>query len=260
MRPIIFIIGLCTIIASCSASNYWIEHQNRLLRELGVGTTVLTAYNSTFSAVASLDQEDNRGLRGMTYKDEQPPVDNPSSLVGKRIGFVASHCFEEVELTFPWIYFASRGATVEIITPWWVPGYIVACEFVRATTWAKSDRNFKDALVVQYDALVVPGGVWSSTVVRNDEDAIRLIRHQFNSGRLVATVCSGSTVLIDAQLARGTTLTGSPAIKQDLINSGAIYLDQPVVQNGTNLLTGRSPQNDDNLLFTLAIDKYLTAL
>lgn len=61
------------------------------------------------------DQEDERGLRGMTYKDEQPPVNDPRSLAGKRIGFVASHCFEEVELTFPWIYFASRGATVVCI-------------------------------------------------------------------------------------------------------------------------------------------------
>ena len=67
-------------------------------------------------------------------------------------------------------------------------------------------------------------------------------------------------MLIEAQLARGTPLTGSPAIKQDLINSGALYLDQAVVLNGTNLITGRSPQNDDNLLFTLAIDKYLNAL
>ncbi len=28
------------------------------------------------------DQEDQRGLRGMKYKDDQPPVDNPQSLAG----------------------------------------------------------------------------------------------------------------------------------------------------------------------------------
>jgi hypothetical protein len=47
--------------------------------------------------------------------------------------------------------------------------YSLGLIYDRILTAAKSDRNFKDALVVQYDALVVPGGVWSSTVVRNDE-------------------------------------------------------------------------------------------
>jgi len=101
------------------------------------------------------------------------------------------------------------------------------------------------------------GGVWSSTVVRNDGDAMDLIKKQYKSGKLLATVCSGSTVLINAKIiSPRLTVTGSPSIAIDLENAGATYLDQPVVRVN-NLITGRSPGGEDNLLFTTAIAKAL---
>lgn len=102
------------------------------------------------------------------------------------------------------------------------------------------------------------GGVWSSTVVRNDGDAIALIQNQVRSGRLLATVCSGSTVLINAKLiSRGMKLTGSPSIRIDLENAGGTYLDVPVVKSTANIITGRSPGGQNNLLFTEEIANYL---
>ena len=84
-----------------------------------------------------------------------------------------------------------------------------------------------------------------------------LIKKQYKSGKLLATVCSGSTVLINSKIiTRGMTVTGSPSIAIDLTNAGATYLDQPVVRVN-NLITGRSPGGEDNLLFTTAIAKAL---
>lgn len=84
-----------------------------------------------------------------------------------------------------------------------------------------------------------------------------LIRKQYNSGKILATVCSGSTVLVNSKIiTKGLTVTGSPSIAIDLQNAGATYLDQPVVRV-KNLITGRSPGGDDNLLFTTAIAKAL---
>nr|CAG4716087.1 unnamed protein product [Naegleria fowleri] len=222
-------------------------------------TTMAQNIDQLFPEVASLKEEDEMDLRGMKYNETQPPVKNPNEFSGLRVGLIASHCFEECELTFPYIYFARRNATVDIIGPWWTKdSKIVACEFVRATRWARRNYDFKQALNNKYDALIVVGGVWSSTVVRNDGDAIALIQNQVRSGRLLATVCSGSTVLINAKLiSRGMKLTGSPSIRIDLENAGGTYLDVPVVKSTANIITGRSPGGQNNLLFTEEIANYL---
>jgi protease I len=213
------------------------------------------ASQSRWYDVKSLEEEDAAGLRGMKYNETQPHVESKTSLKGKRIGIIASHCFEEVEVTYPYIYLTNRGAQVEILGPWWVTDRkIAACEFVRVTKFVPMDLSFTDAVKknVTYDLLVVAGGVWSSTVVRNDGDAITLIQNQYNSGRLLSTLCSGTTVLINAGLAKNKNLTGSPAIAIDLKNAGANYLDQPAVRHG-NLITGRSPQGNDTLVFSEAL-------
>ncbi|KAL9644554.1 hypothetical protein ABK040_009418 [Willaertia magna] len=226
-----------------------------------VGAIYAQNINDLFPEVKSLKEEDEMDLRGMAYNETQPPVNNPNQFRGYRIGLLASHCFEECELTFPYIYFARRGAQVDVIGPWWTKdNKIAACEFVRVTRWAKRNLDFKQAQNIKYDALIVVGGVWSSTVVRNDGDAIQLLKNQYQNGRLVATVCSGSTVLINANLITPRMpLTGSPSIAIDLSNAGGNYLDVPTVRH-QNIITGRSPQGNDSLLFCQAIDKYLTEM
>jgi putative intracellular protease/amidase len=67
---------------------------------------------------------------------------------------------------------------------------------VRAHKWANVSMNFQQGLAVEWDVVIVPGGVWSSTVVRNDADAINLVLQQYKSGRLLAAVCSGTTALV----------------------------------------------------------------
>jgi protease I len=215
------------------------------------------------------EDEDQNGLRGLSYNHTQPPLDDPHLFSGFNIALLASHCFEEVELTYPWIYFTNRSAKVDIITPSWVPGKIAACEYARATLWgnfylfikieAKSSFSFGEALHIKYDAIIIIGGVWSSTVVRNDPDAISLIRTQYSSGRIVAAVCSGTTALINAGLTTGLNMTGSPSIQIDLINSGATYHDVPTVTQGT-IVTGRSPQHNDSLEFVEAVASALLGL
>eukprot|EP01117_Protostelium_nocturnum_P007902 TRINITY_DN2821_c0_g1_i3.p1 TRINITY_DN2821_c0_g1~~TRINITY_DN2821_c0_g1_i3.p1 ORF type:complete len:260 (-),score=77.30 TRINITY_DN2821_c0_g1_i3:33-812(-) len=249
---------LLSIVGSCSAfdSKYWKEQQDQLFGSLGIRSDAPSS--QVFSPVLSLSEEDTNGLDGMHYNETQPTVKDKKEFVGKKIGFVASHCYEEIELVYGYLYFLRRGATVEIITPSWVPGKIVSCKFVRASLWTKSSRNFDQALNEKYDALLVPGGVWSSTVVRTDSSALKLIQQQKSSKRLLATVCSGTTVLINAGLTKGVPLTGSPSIRIDLENAGGNYKDQPVVSIG-NLITGRSPQGRDNELWIQEIANWLNA-
>jgi putative intracellular protease/amidase len=210
-------------------------------------------------AVQSLGQLDQRGLNGQQYNETLPRIPSPTEFSGKRIGFVVAPCFEEIELTLPLQFFALGGAEVHVIAPWWVSERQVnSCEYVRAKSFFTISFNFTAAQTLEWHALIVPGGQWSSAVVRSDGDAQKLIRQQYkNPNHLLATVCSGSTVLIDAKFSKSLKVTGSPANRVDLQNYGFDYQDVPVVRSASNLITGRSPQQQDNQLFTLAIADWL---
>jgi protease I len=60
----------------------------------------------------------------------------------------------------------------------------------------------------------------------------------------IAAVCHGPSLLIEADLVRDRTLTSWPSIKQDLINAGARWVDERVVEDA-NLITSRNPQDLD---------------
>jgi protease I len=60
--------------------------------------------------------------------------------------------------------------------------------------------------------------------------------------KLVAAICHGPWLLISAELTKGKKMTCFFSIKDDLINSGAIYHDNTVVVDG-NLVTSRKPED-----------------
>eukprot|EP00179_Madagascaria_erythrocladioides_P006506 CAMPEP_0198311026 /NCGR_PEP_ID=MMETSP1450-20131203/2886_1 /TAXON_ID=753684 ORGANISM="Madagascaria erythrocladiodes, Strain CCMP3234" /NCGR_SAMPLE_ID=MMETSP1450 /ASSEMBLY_ACC=CAM_ASM_001115 /LENGTH=265 /DNA_ID=CAMNT_0044013881 /DNA_START=43 /DNA_END=837 /DNA_ORIENTATION=+ len=206
-------------------------------------------------------EADAKGLLGMKYNETVPRFDD--SLVGKRVLFAVAHCFEHPELTVAAATFLRAGANVTVAAPGWIigetGGVVASCHYARAFSWFTAHMSFEQALEHSWDAVVVPGGQWSSGVVRSDPHAQQIFRRQVSTqGALMAPVCSGSTVLIDIGESSGRKLTGSPANRVDLINSGALYQDEAVVYNDADqVLTGRSPQNHDTQLFTLAIAAWL---
>ena len=72
--------------------------------------------------------------------------------------------------------------------------------------------------------------------------AVQFVRAFFESGKPVAAICHGPWTLIDAGVARGRTLTSWPSLKTDLINAGAMWVDQEVcVDHG--LVSSRKPDD-----------------
>ncbi|WP_440995123.1 DJ-1/PfpI family protein [Arhodomonas sp. SL1] len=57
---------------------------------------------------------------------------------------------------------------------------------------------------------------------------------------MVAAICHAPWVLISARVILGRRVTGFWSIRDDLINAGADYQDNPVVMDG-NLVTSRHP-------------------
>lgn len=92
----------------------------------------------------------------------------------------------------------------------------------------------------KFDALFIPGGLGNPDALRIVPAAVDLVRAFVESGKLVASICHGPWMLIEAGVVKGRSLTGWKSVRTDLTNAGATVFDQPVVRDG-NLLTSRMP-------------------
>lgn len=193
---------------------------------------------------------------GIESTAKQPPVEDPNLFKGKHVAILASHGVEESEITYPYEFLIRRGATVDILVPEWTKEGVVASKFLYPTLFVKASGTFQEGLENDYDLMILTGGAWNAQVVRSDGQALELVSKHFQSGRALAAICAGSSVLINVGIAKGRTLTGSPVLRTDLENSGAHYIDRAKVISG-NLLTSRSP--DDLPEFVEGLRQLLTA-
>ena len=90
-----------------------------------------------------------------------------------------------------------------------------------------------------FHGLLIPGG-WMPDKLRRHPKVLSLTREFANTGKLVAAICHGGWIPISAGVYRGVRVTGSPGIKDDLVNSGAIWEDTPVVVD-RHFVSSRKP-------------------
>jgi protease I len=74
------------------------------------------------------------------------------------------------------------------------------------------------------------------------QSAVRFARDLFAASKLVAAICHGLWLLVEADVVRGRTLTSYPSLKTDLRNAGGTWVDQEVVTD-RGLVTSRNPQD-----------------
>ena len=89
--------------------------------------------------------------------------------------------------------------------------------------------------------VVIPGG-WAPDRLRQDEGVLTLVRGVYERKRVVAAICHAGWVLASAGIVKGRRVTAFRAIKDDLVNAGADFVDQEVVRDG-NLITSRKPDD-----------------
>ena len=119
-----------------------------------------------------------------------------------------------------------------------------------------ADLFAKDADIVSYDALVLPGGTVNSDTLRHNDVAKQLIKDFYATNKPLAAICHAAWALIDTGIAKGKTLTAYQSVKTDLVNAGATFVDESVQVDG-QIITSRNPNDIDD--FVDAIDKALTA-
>ncbi|HUP79041.1 MAG TPA: type 1 glutamine amidotransferase domain-containing protein [Pirellula sp.] len=177
---------------------------------------------------------------------------NTLSLYGKKIAFLATDGFEQVELTEPWNALKGVGAEVELISPG--SGKIRGVHHDKPGDEFLVDVVAASARAEDYDGLVLPGGVFSPDALRLNEDCVRFVRSFFDSFKPVAAICHGPWMLIEARVVEGRQLTSWPSLRTDLINAGAIWVDQACICD-QGLVTSRSP-NDLPVFCEMVVEEF----
>lgn len=165
-----------------------------------------------------------------------------ASLRHKRLVFLATDGFEQVELTRPWEALREAGAEVQLVSPDADP--IQGVHHGERGDLFAVDRRLQDASVEDYDGLVLPGGVASPDALRLDPRAVAFVRAFFARSRPVAAICHGPWMLVEADVVSGRTLTSWPSLRTDIVNAGGRWVDEPVHVDG-RLVTSRQPDDLD---------------
>ena len=112
-----------------------------------------------------------------------------------------------------------------------------------------SDMSAKQAGASDYDCMVVPGG-FAPDFMRRSADVIKFANNMVNADKIIAAICHGGWLLCSTKIYKGKKATCFMAIKDDIENAGANYIDAECVVDG-NLITSRKP--DDLPAFCTAI-------
>jgi len=184
-------------------------------------------------------------------------------LEGKTIALIVAQEFEDIELLYPILRLSEEGAKILVAAvrmglhprPFFEDkpvtgrfGHPVPVPVMppgRHYRMIEIDTLHAEAI----DGLVIPGG-FSPDYLRRNAQVLRLVCDCAEQGKVLAAICHAPWVLISAGVVRGKRLTGLVAVRDDLINAGAEYVDEPVVTDG-KLVTSRKP--DDLPEFCAAI-------
>jgi protease I len=164
----------------------------------------------------------------------------PELLKGRKIAFLATDMFEQVELTEPWKAVERAGGTPELVSL--AEGEIQGFQHYDKADMFRVDRAVEDASADDYDGLVLPGGVGNPDALRLDENAVRFVGEFFDARKPVAAICHGPWMLVEAGVVRGRTVTSWPSLQTDVRNAGGAWVDEEVhVDKG--LVTSRKPDD-----------------
>ncbi len=154
----------------------------------------------------------------------------------KKVVILVEDHYQELEVWYPLLRL--READVEVFTAGPQAGATYKSKLGYPV---KAEREFGAVLATEIDAVVIPGG-WAPDLLRRHPNCVNLVREAALLGKVIASICHGGWLLCSAGVARGRRATCFFAIKDDLINAGADYVDEPVVVDG-NLITSRIPED-----------------
>lgn len=144
--------------------------------------------------------------------------------------------YEDLELWYPKLRLIEAGA--EFVTAGQTAGETHAGKHGYP---CRADICINGIDTSGFDGLICAGG-WMPDKLRRDPEVLRITREFAAAEKLVAAICHGGWIPISADVYRGVKVTGSPGIRDDLINSGAEFEDQSVVVD-RHFISSRRPDD-----------------
>ena len=170
-------------------------------------------------------------------------------MAAKRIAIMVDQMYQVIEVWFPYYRLKEEGLKVDFVAAEAKKEY-----HSKEGYPCISDIAAGDAKAADYDCLIVPGG-FAPDFMRRSAAVIKFANDMVNADRVIAAICHGGWLLCSTKAYKGKKATCFMAIKDDIKNAGAEYIDQQCVVDG-NLITSRKP--DDLPAFCQAILKKLS--
>lgn len=171
------------------------------------------------------------------------------ALQGKRVAILVEDLYQDQEVWYPFYRLQEEGVRVTVV------GSGRLKEYTSKFGYPISEGlKIQDAKPADFDGLIVPGGYAPDWMRRNPAFA-SFVRKMVGHKKPTGVICHGAWILASAGVLKGRKVTCFFAIKDDVMNAGATYLDQEVVQDGC-LITSRKP--DDLPAFMRAFLKTLS--
>ncbi|MFP4529235.1 MAG: type 1 glutamine amidotransferase domain-containing protein [Candidatus Kapaibacterium sp.] len=158
-------------------------------------------------------------------------------LKGKKIAIFVEKLYEDIEFWYPYFRMQEAGADVDIIAP--DAGEIYEGKHGMP---ARSDKAAKKAKAKDYEALIIPGG-YSPDHMRRSKEMVDFVREMHEKKKIVAAICHGPWMLASAGILSGKEVTSFHSIKDDLINAGAKWEDNPAMVDNSGIITSRNPHD-----------------
>ncbi len=150
----------------------------------------------------------------------------------KKVAVFVEEGFEDLEFWVTVMRLREEGAQVTVVAPRADHEY-PGKHGLTAHSQAAADQVRAD----DFDAVVVPGG-WAPDKLRRYPAVTGLVKATYDQGKIVGLICHAGLVGISARIVKGHCATGSLGIKDDLVNAGAEWVDQPAFRDG-QLVWGR---------------------
>jgi protease I len=161
------------------------------------------------------------------------------------IAILVEQQYQEMEVWYPKFRFWEEGCEVSLIGPEKGAIYLSKVGYPAEADEAASEVKGDD-----FDVLIIPGG-FAPDFMRRDENMLRLVREAYEGGKTIAAICHGLWMLCSIpETLKDRRVTCFSSIQHDVINAGAMYVDQEVVADGP-IISSRKP--DDLPAFCRAI-------
>ena len=162
-------------------------------------------------------------------------------LTGKKVLSFVHHEFEDLELWYPILRLREEGAEVHLA------GEEAGKKYIgKYGVPAESDFAYGDITPSDYDAILVPGG-WAPDKIRRFPEVLNIVQYMDKNEKPIGQICHAGWVLISADILKGRKVTSTPGIKDDMVNAGAEWIDEPVVVDGHLVSSRRPPDLPDYL-------------